>query len=44
VVRFEFEQSGRHIRSWMLLEEGAGEICNFDPASATTSSWPSQTR
>ena len=31
VVRFEFEQSGRHIRSWMLLEEGAGEICNFDP-------------
>lgn len=31
VVRFEFEQSGRHIRSWMLLEEGTGEICIFDP-------------
>jgi hypothetical protein len=31
VVRFEFEQRGSHIRSWMLLNEGQGEICNFDP-------------
>jgi DNA-binding HxlR family transcriptional regulator len=31
VVRFEFEQHGRHIRSWMLLKGGEGEICNFDP-------------
>ena len=31
VVRFEFEQSGRRIRSWMLLKDGEGEICNFDP-------------
>ena len=31
VVRFEFEQRGRHVRSWMLLQGGAAEICNFDP-------------
>jgi DNA-binding HxlR family transcriptional regulator len=31
VVRFEFTQRGPQTRSWMLLKDGAGEICNFDP-------------
>jgi len=31
VVRFEFTQRGSRIRSWMLLRQGQGEICNFDP-------------
>jgi DNA-binding HxlR family transcriptional regulator len=31
VVQFQFEHRGRRIRSWLLIERGVGEICNFDP-------------
>jgi DNA-binding HxlR family transcriptional regulator len=31
VVRFDFTQRGRQVRSWMLLNDNEGEICNFDP-------------
>lgn len=31
VVRFEFDQRGRHIWAWMLVQDGTAEICNFDP-------------
>lgn len=31
VIRFDFTQNGRPIRSWMLLQDGSGEVCNFDP-------------
>lgn len=31
VVRFEFRHGARHIRSWLLINDGEAEICNFDP-------------
>lgn len=31
VVRFDFAQNGRRVRSWMLLRDAHGEVCNFDP-------------
>jgi DNA-binding HxlR family transcriptional regulator len=31
VVRFEFEHRGRRMRSWLLIDRGEGEVCNFDP-------------
>jgi DNA-binding HxlR family transcriptional regulator len=30
VVRFDFQHRARR-RSWLLLEHGQGEVCNFDP-------------
>jgi DNA-binding HxlR family transcriptional regulator len=30
-VRFDFEHRGRRMRSWLLIERGEGEVCNFDP-------------
>ena len=31
VVRFDFQHRGQRIRSWLLVQGGEGEICNFDP-------------
>ncbi len=31
LVRFEFDQWGRRVREWLLVQEREGEICSFDP-------------
>jgi DNA-binding HxlR family transcriptional regulator len=31
VVRFDYLHRQRHARTWLLIEDGVGELCNFDP-------------
>jgi DNA-binding HxlR family transcriptional regulator len=31
VVRFEWEERGHRLRTWLLLEDGRAEVCPFDP-------------